>query len=326
MQGVPPGNTYLPFEELMLLEKINVVTYRSIAPPFSPGDNAGRAYGGHVFAQAAWAASQTVASGFVLHTVTGYFLLPGSISTPFVYKIHIVRDGRGYCTRIVNVTQAEGRGVCFTCTCSFKKPEHSALDAQAKVDLWSRYGTVLKGKKPEDFPEAPGMDVPRYWRRMAATGYNDPFPGLDSRKVTMDAFNRTRSPLDKRHLLFYRIIGKAPDDTNLALCAHLYASDRNSLFIIANHFDVGDTFTQLGSLVHSVTFHAPVEALMMHAEDCSRRWFCKEDWTTRVADNRGMFHSHVWGPDGTHVATLFQDGMIRQPKDSPRIKERKERL
>ena len=65
------GNVYLPFVDLMKLEKINGVTYRSIAQPFCPGGThpraVGRAYGGHVFAQAAWAAAQTVPKGFVLH-------------------------------------------------------------------------------------------------------------------------------------------------------------------------------------------------------------------------------------------------------------------
>lgn len=65
------GNTYLPFVELMKLEKIDEDTFRSIAQPFSPGGNHPRAhgvaYGGHVYAQAAWAAAQTMSDGFVLH-------------------------------------------------------------------------------------------------------------------------------------------------------------------------------------------------------------------------------------------------------------------
>lgn len=65
------GNTYRPFAELMSLETINENTFRSTAQPFCPGGDhprsIGRAYGGHVYAQAAWAAAQTVPEGFVLH-------------------------------------------------------------------------------------------------------------------------------------------------------------------------------------------------------------------------------------------------------------------
>lgn len=64
----PPhdGNECLPFADMIALEKINDSTYRSIAMPFSPGGG-GRAYGGHVYAQAVWAAAQTVKAGFVIH-------------------------------------------------------------------------------------------------------------------------------------------------------------------------------------------------------------------------------------------------------------------
>jgi len=65
------------FATLMALEKINGSTYRSLTAAFEPGGgthrpwNSGgpapRAYGGHVYAQAVYAAAQTVAQGFVVH-------------------------------------------------------------------------------------------------------------------------------------------------------------------------------------------------------------------------------------------------------------------
>lgn len=67
----PPhdGNEYLPFGDLIKVERIGDTTYRSIALPFSPGGHLGiaRSYGGHVYAQSAWAACQTVAPGFLLY-------------------------------------------------------------------------------------------------------------------------------------------------------------------------------------------------------------------------------------------------------------------
>ena len=311
---IQAGNIYLPFADLMRLEKINEVTYRSIAQPFAPGGDHPRgnrrAYGGHVYAQAAWAASQTVANGFVLHNITGWFILGGIPNVPFVYKVHTIRDGGSYCTRIVNVTQSEGKGICFTCTCSFKRDEGSILDVQEKVDLWDKYSVVLKDKRPEDFEEVPGMDVPWYWQMRAETGFNDKFPGLQSHKAAMGPYNEHRHPLDRRQLIFYRTRGEMPDDPNLHACAHLYASDRNSLFIVANHLNVGDKYTQMGSLAHTVVFHTPIKDLLFDA-DGKGKFFTKEDWTTRAAGGRGMFHSRVFAPDGTHVATLMQEGMIR---------------
>ncbi|KAK4539490.1 hypothetical protein LTR36_010888 [Oleoguttula mirabilis] len=318
------GNRYLPFVDLIKLETIDERTFRSIAYPFSPGGpvGQGRAYGGHVYMQAAWAACQTVEPGFLLHNVTGFFILPGLTSIPFVYKVHIVRNGRSYSTRIVNVTQAEGKGVCFTCTCSFKLAETSPLDVQEKMDIWDKYKSVLAGKTPTDFEECPGLDVSWYWKRRKETGHNDAFPGLETRKVAMAAYNDHRHPLDRRQLILYRTLGDLPPDPNLALCGHLYASDRNSLFIVANHFEVGDVYSQMGSLVHSVVFHTGMEELMFGPsttttsplDDATGKWFCKEDWSDRVAAGRGLFHSKVWAPDGTHLITIHQEGMIRVTK------------
>ncbi|KAK5133318.1 hypothetical protein LTR08_007843 [Meristemomyces frigidus] len=290
------GNTYLPFADLIKLEKVDERTYRSIAWPFSPGGQVGG----------------------------GNFILPGLTSIPFVYKVHIIRDGRSYATRIVNVTQAEGKGICFTSTCSFKLAETSPLDVQEKVDIWDKYRSVLEGKTPTDFEECPGMDVPWYWERRKKTGHNDAFPGLQSQKVAMADYNDQKHPLDRRQLILYRTLGDLPPDPNMHLCAHLYASDRNSLFIVANHFEVGDIYTQMGSLVHSVVFHTGMENLSFGPsagtssplDDKSGRWFCKEDYSDRVAAGRGLFHSKVWAPDGMHVATIIQDGMIRVTKKS----------
>ena len=68
------GNRYLAFTELIRLDEAAATTtsdgtFKSAAKAFAPGGGTS-AYGGHVFAQAAWAAAQTVKEGFVLHVRT----------------------------------------------------------------------------------------------------------------------------------------------------------------------------------------------------------------------------------------------------------------
>jgi acyl-CoA thioesterase II len=235
---------------------------------------------------------------------------------PFVYKVHNIRDGRSYCTRIVNVTQTTGKGLCFTCTCSFKTNEESTLEVQESVNLWEKYDSVLNGKKPEDFDEAPGIDIPWYMALLKQGHPNDQFPGLKTRKTDMSRYNDLREPLDRRQLIFYKPIEEFLPDLNLHMCAHLYASDRNSLFTAANHLGVGGSWTQIGSLAHTVVFHAPSEDLRFQARPESLGnpqgdWFCKEDRTDRASVGRATFHSRVWSPDGKHVMSILQDGMIR---------------
>jgi len=54
-------------EELMRLEKIGENTFRSVTRGYAPTGGENGTYGGHVYAQSAWAAAQTVQEGFVLH-------------------------------------------------------------------------------------------------------------------------------------------------------------------------------------------------------------------------------------------------------------------
>lgn len=70
----------LAFVDLMALERIEdsetskssssepekVERFRSLATPFPPGEG-NRSFGGHVFAQSAYAASKTVGKGFLVH-------------------------------------------------------------------------------------------------------------------------------------------------------------------------------------------------------------------------------------------------------------------
>lgn len=65
-----------------------------------------------------------------------------------------------YNNRTVEVTQPEGKSICFTCTAVFKREEADHLNLQERVDLSEKYGAVLKGKKPEDHEECPGVDSP----------------------------------------------------------------------------------------------------------------------------------------------------------------------
>lgn len=70
----------LSFVQLMALERLDdtemihastlepekVERFRSLASPFPPGEG-NRSFGGHVYAQSAYAASKTVGKGFVVH-------------------------------------------------------------------------------------------------------------------------------------------------------------------------------------------------------------------------------------------------------------------
>ena len=59
------------------------------------------------------------------------------------------------------MTQDSGKGVCFTCICSFKRPEPSYNERSLELDLRKEYAIVLENKRAEDWPECPGVDSPQ---------------------------------------------------------------------------------------------------------------------------------------------------------------------
>jgi hypothetical protein len=161
----------------------------------------------------------------------------------------------------------------------------------------------------------------RWYRQHAIHPLPNIFPGLDVRKVDMSSYNKNKSPTEYRQLAYYRPIGTIPPTLyNLHACAHLYASDRNSLFIISNALGFQEEVGTMGSLSHSVVFHVSSKELVLKDGE----WWCQESRTPRSGDGRGMHESRLWDPSGeVHIASSWQDGLVRKAE---REEDQKQRL
>ncbi|CZR57228.1 uncharacterized protein PAC_07118 [Phialocephala subalpina] len=328
----------LSFVELMKLERLesnekgngNEGTGReeekfmSVNPAYSPGF--GASYGGHVFAQAVWAAAQTVGGdgerGMCVHNVHGFFTLPAFPDRPYVYTITHLSEGRSYCTREVKVQQPTtsppsipfkpqdleknlGK-VCFTSMVSFKRDEELGPNHQTEEGYEKKYEEVLKGKDPWDWPRLPRVDAPWYYRHIKQHPQPNDFPGLDVRKVDMRTYNANYQPQDYRQLQLYTPLGSLTSNPNLHACAHLYASDRNSVFVVSNATKIGDNIKAMGSLSHSVVFHGNSTDLLIREGE----WRCQESRTPRSGNGRGVVESRIWNGK-SHVASTWQEGQLR---------------
>lgn len=263
--------------------------------------------------------------------VHGLFTLPGLVDRPYIYSITHLSEGRSYCTRSVTVRQPstpssipssgifdtkdgekELGKICFTCICSFKRDEVGATSHQVAMNLEETYGAVIKGRDPSSHPPPPQIDTPWHRDFTAKQNYTYSFPGLDMWRVDMSDFNKAKLPADYRQLTYYRPIGTLPErDYNLHACAHLYASDRNSCFIISNAVGIGDQVSAMASLSHSVVFHVSSKDLSFKEDE----WWCQEAWTPRSGGGRGMHESRIWDQSGVHVASTWQDGLVRRGSD-----------
>ena len=67
----------------------------------SPKESWQRVFGGQTIAQALVAAQRTVEPDRRVHSLHGYFMLPGDTAVPVVYQVDRIRDGGSFTTRRV---------------------------------------------------------------------------------------------------------------------------------------------------------------------------------------------------------------------------------
>jgi acyl-CoA thioesterase len=80
----------------------------------------------------------------------------------------------------------------------------------------------------------------------------------------------------------------------------------------SNNLGIGDNFSQIASLSHTVIFHADGEELSMVDSKGEAIWFCQEAWTGGSSHGRGLHESRMWrDEDGLLIASTMQDGMVR---------------
>ena len=130
--------------ELLDLERIEVNIFRGQ----SPDENRQRVFGGQVAGQALVAAGRTVQEAVRpgepdrhVHSLHAYFLRPGDPTTPIIYEVDRIRDGKSFTTRRVNAIQ-HGRAI-FTLSASFQIDEPGLDHALAM---------------PEAVPDPDGLD------------------------------------------------------------------------------------------------------------------------------------------------------------------------
>lgn len=238
----------------------------------------GGLYGGQIVAQALRAASNTVDDRFRPHSLRAYFIRTGDASEPVRYEVDRIRNGRSFCTRRVVARQAIG----------------AILNLEASFQVHEPAGA----KQTIGFDAAPPPD--------------DGVPG-DS---WSEMFERRRVPgTDERGRLrcWFKMAEPLGDDPLTQACAFAYLSDDLPTEAVLRTEPMGplpeatedDPWAGVFSvsLDHTIWFHRPVQADEWHLHDFS----CHG-----VSDGRGLAIGHAFALDGTHVATVAQEVLIRR--------------
>ena len=271
--------------ELLDLEFIEDDVYRGGHP-----ENArNRAFGGQVIAQALMAAGRTVESGRV-HSLHSYFLRPGDPSTPILFRVDRIRDGRSFTTRRVVALQL-GEAI-FSMQASFHVDE---VSVEHQIDMPDVPG-------PETVPPmAPvPLDNPNLGdfllrRRPIDIRYLDGAPNLT---------DRPRVPREPRRQIWMRADGELPDDQLLHDCIVAYASDMGLVEIMMRPHSASwyDGSFMVASLDHCMWFHRPIRA---------DEWLLYDAESPVTFGGRGLARGFIFTQGGQLQASIAQEGLTR---------------
>ncbi len=272
--------------EHLALEKIEENIYRGQS--HSIGSK--RVFGGQVLAQSLFASIQTVPEDRLVHSMHGYFILPGDVNHPIIYDVDRLRDGGSFTTRRVVAIQ-HGRPI-FNMAASFQKQEEG-LEHQIEMP---------------QVPDPESLKTDQELAQLFADLIPEPFKEwlffprpIEFRPVEMPS---GFSPLKEApfHHVWFRAKGRLSDDPFWHQVVLAYASDYNLLATaLKPHTQTMNQF-MMASLDHAIWFF---------------RSFRVDEWLLYALDSpsssnaRGFTRGNVFDRQGRLVASVTQEGLMR---------------
>jgi acyl-CoA thioesterase-2 len=252
-----------------------------------------RIFGGQVAGQALMAAGRTVPTERGVHSLHSYFLRPGDPNEEIRYSVERIRDGRSFSTRRVLAHQnRRGEEVAiFALTADFTAGERAVAEHSLPMP-------AVPG--PESLPS---LEDFADQHPEVATGAKLIGQAIEQRVLEDPFAPEPKQPPDTATRVWMRVAGRLPDDPAVQTAALTFASDLTLLSAGLARLGGGWGGRYVGaSLDHAVWFHAPVRA---------DQWFLYETDSPAASAGRALCFGQVWAADGTHVATVAQEGLIR---------------
>lgn len=278
--------------ESLALERIEVNTFRGV----SPEDGPGRIFGGQVIAQSLLAAYETVEER-VCHSLHCYFIRPGDPRIPILFEVDRSRDGGTFTTRRVIAVQ-NGKQI-FNLAASFQTPE-DGFEHQAPMPAVRSADDMAQEAEAQKKAVLDGMS--EEMRRMM----NRPRPiemvGRDNY-----GFGRKPKPSEPKSDTWMRAVAPIGDDARMHQVILAYASDMNLLSTAMRPHGVAwqTPGLQSASLDHAMWFHKPSNF---------NDWHLYTQDSPSASGGRGFVRGAIYGQDGTLVASVAQEGLMRLKK------------
>jgi acyl-CoA thioesterase-2 len=252
-----------------------------------------RIFGGQVAGQALMAAALTLPGERDVHSMHSYFLRPGDPAEEIRYAVDRIRDGRTFSTRRVVAWQRRaGQDVAiFALTADASEPERAVVEHGLPMPDVPGPGTL---------PSLPEV-VARYGDK-AAIALS--ISRAVEQRLLEDPFDpRPKTPPHTTTRTWMRVAGRLPEEQAVHTAALTFVSDLTLLSAGLARLGGGWGGGFIGaSLDHAVWFHRPVRA---------DEWFLLETDSPAASAGRALCFGQIWASDGTHLATVTQQGLIR---------------
>jgi acyl-CoA thioesterase-2 len=275
---------------LLELEQLEVNLFRGE----SRDSGSPQVFGGQVLGQALTAASATV-EGRIVHSLHAYFLRRGDFNAPIVYQVDRSLDGHSFSNRRVVAIQ-HGEQI-FNMAASFQV-EESGFDHQVEMPQ-----VPLPDALPDSSRPPPELleRLPERMRRF----FEQPRP-FEFRSVQPIDYLRPRRAAPTRQIWF-RAVGRLPDDEKLHRCLLAYVSDY--FLLDTATLPHGTSFPHssivMASIDHAMWFHRPLRV---------DEWLLYAVESPSASGARGFARAGLFGLDGRLVASTAQEGLVRTKK------------
>jgi acyl-CoA thioesterase-2 len=248
------------------------------------GRGEGRVFGGLLAAQALMAAGRCVEASQP-HSLHLYFVRSGRHGAPIAWSVARVRDGFTFSLRQV-VAEQSGMTI-LTASVSFTTRTHGLAHQDAMPEVappdgledWEDLRVRVLGAGTVRRPDGP-VEVRDCDPARAAP--------MADRPARRRLWMRPRAPL--------------PDDPLLHAAVLVWASDRGLLSTAGRPHGLMWGAGLGASLDHAIWFHRPVRF-----DD----WVLYDIASPVAAAGRGLCHGALFARDGTRLASVVQEGMIR---------------
>ncbi|MDR7189813.1 acyl-CoA thioesterase-2 [Microbacterium sp. BE35] len=251
----------------------------------------GRVYGGQVLAQSIVAASRTIPEERIVHSMHGYFLRPGDSAKGITFSVDRIHDGRSFSTRR---TQAFQEGVpIFSMIASFQD-EDPGLEHQEPMPE----GVPA----PEDLP-----DIESHLgglHPMSKRLFTD--RPVDLRHIPAPIYVAADTEKAPRQAVWMRVRRPIPDDPAIHRAALAYLSDLTiqESILRAHGVSWATPGLKVASLDHAMWWHrfGRVDEWMLYVQE-----------SPSARGGRGLASGRIYAADGTLLASVAQEIMIRVP-------------